>query len=314
MSYFRRRLLFASLLLPTMVWGQTTSYHLHKEASTIATSFDKLLSTGPDAASTAFTAALKSKAAGEYVIKEFETQAGIPSAAGVVPNGSTLTFNLWMRKTANVGTVFPRAKVRLNSATGTLFCTATATSALTTTVTHLAFSCATSADIPMAAADRFYLWVGVNLTGTSTSTFNGELDVEGTLSGNFDSQITLPLATGVPLVTGVTPNQGAINSSIVISGSNFRSGVLPGSTVKVNGIATTPSVWATNSITAPVPAGVPTGNTLVTVTVGGQTSTGSSFSVVPAPIIASLSPPLLRSGQPSPLPGQTSMPRAQAAR
>ena len=47
----------------------------------------------------------------------------------------------------------------------------------------------------MAATDRFYLWVGVNLTATSATAFSGELDIEGTLNGNFDSNVVLPLGT-----------------------------------------------------------------------------------------------------------------------
>ena len=134
-----RRLHFALLLILSWVFSQpgvaqTATYHLHKEASTITAADDKLLTAGPDGASLAITTTLTSKAAGEYLIKEFETQTGDPNTAGVIPSGSTLTFNLFMRKTANTGTVFPRAKIRLNNATGTLFCTATGTTALTTTV------------------------------------------------------------------------------------------------------------------------------------------------------------------------------------
>src|ERR1700724_2210001 len=133
--------------------AQTATYHLHKEASTINTGFDKLLTTGPDASSIALAATLTNKAAGEYLIKESETQTSVPNSPGVIPSGSTLSFSLWMRKTANVGTVFPRAKIRLNNASGTLLCTATGTTALTTTVTKQTVSCNTTANITMAAAD-----------------------------------------------------------------------------------------------------------------------------------------------------------------
>ena len=142
-------LYFATLLfvlaLSVSASSQTVTYHLHKEASAITSSFDKLLIAGPDAGSTALTATLTNKAVGEYVVKEFETQSGVPNSPGVIPSGSTLSFSLWMRKTANVGTVFPRAKVRLNNATGTLLCTATGTTALTTTVTTQTISCTTTA-------------------------------------------------------------------------------------------------------------------------------------------------------------------------
>ncbi len=287
------RLVIASFILTTFffchsVAGQTATYHLHKEASAINTSFDKLLTAGPDASITALTTVLTNKNPGEYVIKEFETQTGVPNAPGVIPNGSTLSFSLWMRKTANVGTVFPRAKIRLNNASGTLLCTATGATALTTTVTQQNLSCTTSADITMTASDRFYLWAGVNLTVKSSTTFNGELDIEGTLNGNYDSQITLPTATGTPTISSLTPNTGAVGSSIVIAGTNFRSSQL-GSTVKFNGTtATNITSWGPTSITATVPTGATTGN--VVVTVGGQASIGVTFTVTATPSITSLTP------------------------
>jgi hypothetical protein len=287
-----RRLHFALLLMLSWVFSlagaaQTATYHLHKEASAITTSDDKLLTAGPDAASVALTTALASKAAGEYLIKEFETQAGDPNTVGVIPSGSTLTFSLFMRKTANVGTVFPRAKIRLNNATGTLLCTATGTTALTTTVKQQTITCTTTANIAVTATDRFYLWVGVNLTATSATAFNGELDIEGTLNGNFDSQVVLPLATPAVTISTLTPNTGAVNTSVVIAGTNFRS-AQGSSTVTFNGLSSTPTAWSATSITAPVPTGATSGS--VVVTVGGQASNGATFTVTPAPSIASLAP------------------------
>ncbi|MGZ7062341.1 MAG: IPT/TIG domain-containing protein [Candidatus Angelobacter sp.] len=287
-----RRLHFALLLILSWVFSQpgvaqTATYHLHKEASTITATDDKLLTAGPDAASLAITTTLTSKAAGEYLIKEFETQTGVPNTAGVIPSGSTLTFNLFMRKTANVGTVFPRAKIRLNDTNGTLFCTATGTTALTTTVGKKTISCTTTSDISMTATDRFYLWVGVNLTATSATAFNGELDVEGTLNGNFDSNVVLPLGTAAPTVTSLTPSTGAVNTSVVIAGTNFRS-TQGSSTVSFNGVNSTPTAWSATSITAPVPTGATTGPLVITV--GGQASNGSTFTVTPAPSITSLAP------------------------
>jgi hypothetical protein len=287
-----RRLHFALLLVFSWVLSlagvaQTATYHLHKEASTITAADDKLLTAGPDGTSLAITTTLTSKVAGEYLIKEFETQTGVPNTGGVIPSGSTLTFNLFMRKTANVGTVFPRAKIRLNNATGTLLCTATGTTALTTTVTKQAISCATTANITMAATDRFYLWTGVNLTAASATTFNGELDVEGTLNGNFDSNIVMPLGSAAPTVASLTPSTGAIKTSVVIAGSGFRA-TQGSSTVTFNGVASTPTVWSDTSITAPVPTGATTG--AAAVTVGGQGSNGVTFTVTPAPSITSLAP------------------------
>src|SRR5882757_9192135 len=95
--------------------AQTATYHLHKEASSTS-GLDQLKTAGPDAASVALqTANLKNAATGAKLIKEFDTQAGDPNASGVIPSGSTLTFNLWMKKTASLGTMFPQATVKLNN-------------------------------------------------------------------------------------------------------------------------------------------------------------------------------------------------------
>ena len=268
--------------------AQTATYHLHKEASSTS-GLDQLKTAGPDAASVALqTANLKNAATGAKLIKEFDTQAGDPNASGVIPSGSTLTFNLWMKKTASLGTMFPQATVKLNNSSGTLFCTSTGSTALTTTLTNYAISCNTSANITMTTSSRFYLWVGVSLTvGSNSGTFAGELDIEGTLNGNYDSQITLPTPTGPPTISSLTPNTGAVGSSIVIAGTNFRSYQIS-STIKFNGTTSTPTSWSGTSITAPVPAGAATGS--VVVTVGGQASSGVTFTVTPAPSITSLSP------------------------
>src|SRR6476646_2310317 len=99
---FALQIAISVLFLSMLATGQTATYHLHKEASTINTTFDKLLPAGPDAKSISLSSSsLTNKAAGEYVIKEFETQAGVPNASGVVPAGSTMTFVMWMSKSQN---------------------------------------------------------------------------------------------------------------------------------------------------------------------------------------------------------------------
>src|SRR5258707_465873 len=317
-----RRLHFALLLILSWVFSQagvtqTATYHLHKEASAITAADDKLLTAGPDATSLAITTTLTSKAVGEYLIKEFETQTGDPNTTGVIPSGSTLTFNLFMRKTANTGTVFPRAKIRLNNATGTLLCTATGTTALSTTVTKQAISCTTTANIAMAATDRFYLWVGVNLTVTSATAFNCELDVEGTGNGSVkfgtlvatvtswsSTSIVASVPTGAvtgsvvvtaaggvasngstftvvaaPAITSVAPAAGGgFGSSFTITGTNF--GATQGNgRVTLNSIPATVSSWSATSIVAQVPSGVTTGNVVVTAA-GGISSNGVRFKVL----------------------------------
>ena len=89
-----------------------------------------------------------------------------------------------------------------------------------------------------------------------------------------------------PSITSLTPNTGAVGSSIVIAGSNFGS-TKGTSTVKFNGTTATTTSWGASSITATVPTGATTGNVVVTV---GTASNGVNFTVTAAPSIASLTP------------------------
>ena len=224
-SNARRRVLYRfgfcllfSLSLAVTTAAQTATYRLHREASTTTNLF-QLKTANPDAAVLAIQSVnLKNLAAGEYVIKQFDTQSGVPNAVGTIPSGSTITFELWMRKTANGGTMFPRAKLHLNSAAGTLLGTATGATALTSTLTKYTFSTTTSANVVMTASDRFYLWVGVNLTVAPTTNTNAELDVEGVVNGNYDSLITVPLPPPSPAISSLSPGVGPVGTSVTISG------------------------------------------------------------------------------------------------
>jgi RHS repeat-associated protein len=144
--------------------------------------------------------------------------------------------------------------------------------------------------------------------GTGTISFNGT-PATVTTWGASAIQTTVPTgattgnivvhASGVdsngssftvfPSISGLSPNSGAVGLSITISGLNFGS-PQGSSTVKFNTTAaTTITSWGPSSIVATVPAGATTGN--VVVTVGGNASNGSSFTVIPTPNITSLSSP-----------------------
>src|ERR1700741_5362140 len=90
-----------------------------------------------------------------------------------------------------------------------------------------------------------------------------------------------------PSITSLTPTSGAVGASVTIAGSNFGSSQ-GSSTVKFNGTTSTVTSWSSTSISATVPAGATTGN--VVVHASGVDSNGSSFTVVPAPSITSLTP------------------------
>src|SRR5579859_51112 len=250
--------LFAVLILALpLAQSQTATYHLHKEASTINTSFDQLKTTGPDASAIALKTALTNQPAGDYVIKQFETQTSIPNAPGVIPGGSTMSFSLFMRKTSSPSgvTVKPEAKLRLNSATGTSLCSVIGAAALTTTVTKITFTCTTPTGpgITMSASDRFYLWVGVNISNKSSSTYSGELDIEGTLNGNFDSTITVKVPSA-----GLTPTSLSFANQIVNTTSAAQAVTLKNNqttTLTISGITTSGDYAQTNNCGTSLAAG-----------------------------------------------------------
>src|SRR5258705_11796201 len=147
-------LLFA-LSFATDVGAQTATYRLHREASSTATLF-QLKTANPDAAILAVQSVnLKNVAVGEYIVKAFDTQAGVPNSSGVIVAGSSFTFSVWMVKTATAGTMFPRVKLNLNSAAGTSICVVTGATALTTTLTKYTLTGTVPANVTMTATDRF---------------------------------------------------------------------------------------------------------------------------------------------------------------
>jgi YD repeat-containing protein len=275
--------LLSCLLMAVVAHAQSVTYRLHREASSTANLF-QLKTATPDAAILAIQSAnLKNVATGEYIIKAFDTQAGVPNAAGVITAGSSVTVELWMLKTASAGTMFPRVKLNLNSAAGTSICVLTGTTALTTTLTKYTLTGTVPANVTMSASDRFYLWVGVNLTAATSVNNKAELDVEGTVNGNYDSRITIPLPTPPPAISNLSPSAALPGTAITINGTNF--GATQGTgTVTFNGTAATPTSWTDTSIVAPAPSGATTGP--VVVTARGQASNGVTFTVLTAGTIA----------------------------
>jgi hypothetical protein len=135
------------------------------------------------------------------------------------------------------------------------------------------------------AATTISTWTTNSITAivpAGVVTGNVVITVPGGVGSNGVSFTVVP----APSITSLSLNTGPVGSSIQIAGSNF-SGTQ--GTVTFNGTAaTTISTWTTSSITVIVPAGATTGNVVVTVP-GGVGSNGLSFTVVPAPIITSLS-------------------------
>jgi hypothetical protein len=130
-------------------------------------------------------------------------------------------------------------------------------------------------------------WSATSITATvpaGATSGNVLVTVGGTVSNGVTFTVTVP----VPNITSLNPTSGLVGASVTIAGANF--GATQGtSTVKFNGTMATPTSWSPTSIVVLVPAGVTSGN--VVVTVSGVASNGVSFTVTaPAPSIASLNP------------------------
>ena len=259
------------LVVAGPIQAQVTTYYLHRENSTVVSSNMQLKTAGPDASTlTLQTIELRNQPAGEYVIKSFETQANVPNIAGVIPAGSSFLFRMYMDKTADAGAMQALVKVYKNNTSGALVCNAPGPS-LSTTRFLFTFLCTTPSAVTFTASDRFFVWVGVNLsTGPGSTRVKGELAIET----GWDSRLTVTLPTAQPNITTLTPSTGSIGTSVTIAGSNFGA-TQHLSTVRFNGVTATPTSWSNTSIVAPVPAGATTGP--VVVTVSGVASNGVTF-------------------------------------
>ncbi len=292
--------LLLSLITCAVAQAQTATYRLHRETSTTQNHF-QLKTDNPDAASFSVQSAnLKNVANGEKIIAEFDTQSNVPNVAGTLTAGSTISVEVWMRKTATAGTMFPRVKINLNSSGGASVGVITGSTQLSTTITKYTLTGTVPANVSISTSDRFYLWVGVNLTAGTSVNNRAELNVEGTVNGNYDSRMTVPLPNPVPSISNLSPNNGPIGTSVTITGTNFNA-TQGTSTVTFNGVSATPTNWSATSISVPVPSGATTGP--VVVTVNSQASNGATFTVKPK--IDNLSPTSGPSSTPVTITGTT---------
>jgi hypothetical protein len=88
-------------------------------------------------------------------------------------------------------------------------------------------------------------------------------------------------------ITSLSPASGVVGATVTITGSGF--GANQGSsTVTFNGVSAAPNYWSATMILVEVPESANSGN--VVVTVGGQSSNGVTFTVLPIPLITSVTP------------------------
>ncbi len=137
-----------------------------------------------------------------------------------------------------------------------------------------------------------------NSQGSSTVTFNGVVATptiwsnlsitvpvpNGATTGNVVVTVAGSASNGVnftvtPAITSLSPNSGAVGTTVLIAGTTFGS-TQGSSTVTFNGVVATPTSWSSTIVQVPVPNGATTGN--VVVTVAGNASNSANFTVLPA--------------------------------
>lgn len=167
----------------------------------------------------------------------------VPAITSVSPNsglaGSSVTI-----AGSNFGTTQGTSVVRFNTTAATV----TSWSASQITVT-----------VPQLSAGAYGVTATVNGVSSNAATF------------------TVTTVTPMPAINTLSPTSGAVGASVTIAGSNF--GTTQGtSTVRFGSTNATVSSWSNTSIVAAVPS-IAAGATTVTVTVAGNVSNASNFTV-----------------------------------
>jgi len=139
------------------------------------------------------------------------------------------------------------------------------------------------------------VWAGVRVGVTAgKKSVRGELALEGTLNGNYDSRLTVPLPGAGPTITSLGSSSALAGQSVAINGLNFGPSQGNGQ-VTFNGVPGAVTSWSTSTIIATVPVGASTGPVLVWL--NSQPSNGLSVAIVPPPAISSVTPSVAAIGQ-----------------
>lgn len=185
------------IIMANMAAAANFTYHLHNETSAISSSNRQLLTYNPNSSASYIegTAALSST--GEKIIEDFETQTGDPNWIGIIPAGSTWTFDVWMSKSSTAATTaYPRVRVRKNNSSGTLILEVTGTTRITndTTMRKYTLTGTNTSAVTLTASDRLFVTVAVNCTvRVSGTTQKPRLGIEGTAGAANDSTMTTPI-------------------------------------------------------------------------------------------------------------------------
>jgi hypothetical protein len=247
-------------------------YHLHAEPSSTAGRM-QLKRADPDPVSTNVSLDMTNKT-DHYV--DFDTPLGDPNRSGHLTQfGDNLFVTVWMRKSANVGVIYPYVELYLNDvSSGVRICASDPTPPVAysaSTPQRFQINCPPAANIEISQNDRIVMRVGVFSDQPTTGPVSVHLYLGGEINGNYDSFVVLPLP---PLgVYSLSPNAGSPGDPVTISGVNFGSDEINinggRSVVEFGGVQATPTSWSDMRITVPVPNGAVTGSVTVYVAESG---------------------------------------------
>jgi YD repeat-containing protein len=273
------------------VANSQTTYYLRNESSS-TTPLLQLSTAGSGSTAVVFQSSeLKNQPPGAAAMRIYDTQAGVPGLAGVIPSGTTINITLYMRKTSAFGTVYPQATVGLNWNSPLSLCQATGIpnqtppQEISTTLQQITISCQTSAAVTMTETDRVYVIAGYSMTAGPG---NKSMKVELSYAGSTPSRAVVPNPVPpTPVITNLNPGAAPLNWTVTITGSNF--GNTAGTVRFYNNLTAQILNWSNTSIQAQVPAGATSGPVTVT-SVYNVTSSGTAFTVLGPPALTSLSP------------------------
>jgi hypothetical protein len=158
--------LLVALSLPSVAEAQTT-YHLHNEP-TPPWSIRALTTANPDVAFTFVESGNYKNYANNTLNMQWTSFRSVaPSQAGTIPSGSTVSFSIWMKKTASWGQLYPYFKVwsydNGDPLTGSMItlCSVQGGSQISdTTFTQMNLNCQTSASINQTSTRAYKLEIG----------------------------------------------------------------------------------------------------------------------------------------------------------
>jgi ABC-type transport system substrate-binding protein len=156
------------------------------------------------------------------------------------------------------------------------------TTGTSVTLTGTGFTGATGVSFGGTAASGFSVASDTQITATVAS---GTQTGPVTVTGPGGSGTSSALFYTPPSISSFTPSSAAAHATVTVTGTS----ILGATSVKLNGASVPFTIVSNTKITFTVPTGASNGTILVTAPAGSGTSAGT-FTVLPPPTIASISP------------------------